>query len=654
MMPRLIYLMMMTLALASGAIAQRTVAKTSFEDLPGGEVTAISTAIGRWTADAGHAAIDPKRHRTGKQCLHIAGGKARRIVLEPKLGNARVHEITFWAERWTRRDPFEFRVEVLTAARWREVYRGDQAIAIGGFKTHVKIPISDRFEKLRFTCTSPAGVLIDDLRLGRATPMEVTSITTIQRVVPCLVGNPRNRVAQIEIETMGGLQPIGLREVRINLEGTTDLEDITAVEILRADGTRFGRRQAPKKKIVFRDDCELLEGGNSLSISVEMSKDADIDHLVDAGCDLVRFKNGKTVVPLIANPRGALRAGTALRRAGDDGAAVHRIPAITTTNAGTLIAVYDLRWRGRGDLPGDIDVGMSRSTDGGRKWEPMKVVLDMGDDAKFRHDGVGDPAILFDRKKGTIWVAATWSHGNRAWRGSGPGLTPDETGQLMLVRSDDDGRTWSKPINITEQVKKPEWCYLLQGPGRGICMRDGTLVFAAQYQGAKRIPYSTILYSRDHGATWQLGTAARTNTTEAQVAELTDGKLMLNMRDNRGGSRSVYTSTDLGKTWAQHPTSRHALIEPVCNAALIRAGKRKLLFVNPAVSTAPRRRMTIRASTDLGATWPEDLQLLLDEGQSAGYPSATMIDDQFVGLLFEGSNAQLTFMRLRIADIKRR
>ena len=82
---------------------------------------------------------------------------------------------------------------------------------------------------------------------------------------------------------------------------------------------------------------------------------------------------------------------------------------------------------GRGDLPGDVDVGMSRSTDGGRTWAPMKVILDMGDDPEFLHDGVGDPAILVDRKRKTIWVAATWSHGNRAWRGSGPGLTPAET-----------------------------------------------------------------------------------------------------------------------------------------------------------------------------------------------------------------------------------
>ena len=44
---------------------------------------------------------------------------------------------------------------------------------------------------------------------------------------------------------------------------------------------------------------------------------------------------------------------------------------------------------------------------------------------------------------------------------------------------------------------------------------------------------------------------------------------MLNMRDNRGGSRAVSTTTDLGKTWKEHESSRTALQEPVCMASLI-------------------------------------------------------------------------------------
>ncbi len=169
-----------------------------------------------------------------------------------------------------------------------------------------------------------------------------------------------------------------------------------------------------------------------------------------------------------------------LRTAGDDGVKCYRIPGVDTTRKGSLIAVYDIRHRSGRDLPGDIDVGMSRSTDGGKTWEPMKVIMDMGSDPEWKHDGIGDPCVAVDRETGTIWVAALWSHGNRAWHGSGTGMKPDETGQVILVRSDDDGKTWSDPINITNQIKDPKWRLILPSPGRGMTMTDGTLVLPMQ------------------------------------------------------------------------------------------------------------------------------------------------------------------------------
>ncbi len=325
-----------------------------------------------------------------------------------------------------------------------------------------------------------------------------------------------------------------------------------------------------------------------------------------------------------------------------------------------MIAVYDVRYRNSADLPGDIDVGLSRSVDGGRRWEPMRIIMNMGNDPQQRYDGIGDPAILVDRNRGTIWVAGLWSHGNRGWHGSGPGLTADETGQVMLVRSDDDGISWSKPINITSQIKKPDWCLMLQGPGKGITMHDGTLVFAAQYQDAldkKRLPYSTIIYSRDHGQTWQAGTGAFEDTTEAQVIEVEPGVLMLNCRYNRAATRVVMTTSDLGKTWQTHPSSLNALIEPgACMASLIDVSAESshpdgwLLFSNPNSSTA-RHRITIKASPDRGVSWPDAHQLLLDEGLGAGYTCMTMIDEQTLGIVYEGSQAQLTFQRIALADL---
>ena len=277
-------------------------------------------------------------------------------------------------------------------------------------------------------------------------------------------------------------------------------------------------------------------------------------------------------------------------------------------------------------------------------------------------NGAGDPSILVDTQTNTIFIMAAWTHGmgnQRAWWSSYPGMGKNETAQLVIAKSTDDGKNWSTPVNLTEQVKRPEWYFLLQGPGRGITTSDGTLVFPIQYIGQDRIPNAGIMYSRDRGKTWKINNHARTNTTESQVAEVKPGVLMLNMRDNRGGSRAVYTTTDLGKTWKEHESSRTALIEPVCMASLISVkaednclGKDLLIFSNPN-STSSRDKMTIKISLDGGQTWPLEHQLLLDEGESWGYSCLTMIDRETIGILYESSVAHMTFQSIPLKDICR-
>ena len=164
-------------------------------------------------------------------------------------------------------------------------------------------------------------------------------------------------------------------------------------------------------------------------------------------------------------------------------------------------------------------------------------------------------------------------------------------------------------------------------------------------------------YSKDHGKTWNISTLARTNTTESQVAEVEPGVLMLNMRDNRGGSRAVSTTTDLGKTWKEHESSRTALQEPVCMASLISVkakenvlGKDILLFSNPN-DAKNRHSITIKASLDGGVTWLPENQLLLDAGWGWGYSCLTMIDKETVGILYESSVAHMTFQAIKLKDI---
>jgi sialidase-1 len=228
----------------------------------------------------------------------------------------------------------------------------------------------------------------------------------------------------------------------------------------------------------------------------------------------------------------------------------------------------------------------------------------------------------------------------------------------MMVWSDDDGVSWSTPRNLTQEVKKPEWHFLLQGPGAGITMKDGTLVFAAQYQDGdthangrkKGTPHSTILYSRDHGKNWQVGTGIKSNTTEAQVVELKDGSLMLNCRDDRGGARTVGVTRDLGKTWEMHPTDRKALPEPVCMASLLRVGDR-LFFSNPATRRG-RYDLTIKVSEDDGMSWPEKWHTVYDARLGNGYSCLAPIGQDHIGVLYEGIT-ELYFLRIPIEELRR-
>ena len=420
----------------------------------------------------------------------------------------------------------------------------------------------------------------------------------------------------------------------------------------------------PSGNLRFTVNQNLFPGINYFWISIQMKPKTSLFSKISAKVTAVSADN-KSLDIEVKSASHIRRMGVGVRHGGDDGIAAFRIPGLVTTNAGTLLGVYDARYNSSVDLQEHVDIGLSRSTNGGKTWEKMRIPMAFGqyNGLPSGQNGVGDPSILVDKQTGTIWIVAAWTHGmgnRRAWFNSLPGMTINETAQLMMARSDDDGKTWSSPINVTSQVKDPSWRFLLQGPGRGISMIDGTLVFPTQYIDPQGLPHAGIMYSKDHGSTWTISAPARDNTTEAQVVEVTPGVLMLNMRDNRGGSRAVSITSDFGKTWTEHVSNRNALQEPVCMASLIKVeakdnimDKDLLLFSNPN-TTKERKNMTIKASEDGGLTWLENNQLLLDEDYGWGYSCLTMIDKETVGILYESSLAHMTFQAVKLKDIIRK
>jgi sialidase-1 len=498
------------------------------------------------------------------------------------------------------------------------------------------------------------------------------SVTVHAPIIPVLSGKENNPVFRINIQSKGE-ENVDLQELLIDLKGTTDLKDITKATVFYTAGQEafaaenvFAQTSGISGTMKLSGRQMLRDSNNYFWLSLTLKDNADLDHQINAAITRAVVNKKRITVPATEAP-SMKRIGYALRKHLDDGVHTYRIPGLATTNNGTLIAVYDIRRNSSVDLQEDIDIGMSRSTDGGQSWEPMKIIMDMGEwgGKPEIENGIGDPSVLVDAENNTIWVAGIWAHGHpgkRNWFASGKGLKPEQTSQFILVKSEDDGLTWSEPINITSQIKHPDWHLLLQGPGKGITMHDGTLVFPAQFKNENEVPHSTLIYSKDHGISWQIGTGAKSNTTEAQVVELADHSLMLNMRDDRGngpngrtgtGARSVAITKDLGETWTEHPTSRKALPEPVCMASLIKhtyQGKYLLLFSNPA-DVYVRHNMTIKVSEDDGMTWDEKYHTLIDAGRGFGYSCMTSIDENTIGILYEGSQAHMVFQRIKLSDL---
>lgn len=517
------------------------------------------------------------------------------------------------------------------------------------------------------------------------------TISIKQPQIPILIDRTDNILFYMRIDAK---QSDVLTEVKMHFDETTKIDEIQSIKLYYGGTEAIQNREkalfAPvnyisshnpnntrsanpsysikieevdnlENDIVFSPKYPLVRGINYFWISIEMKSDASLLSKIKASFISAKLDSRKASVS-ITNKDITRRLAVGVRHAGDDDIPAYRIPGLATTNKGTLLAVYDVRYNNSVDLQEHIDVGLSRSIDGGQSWQKMRIPMRFGEYGGLpaAQNGAGDPSILADTQTGTIWIAALWTHGmgnSRAWHNSQAGSSIEKTGQLMLTKSRDDGQTWSLPINITKQVKRPSWRLLLQGPGRGITMCDGTLVFPIQFIDSLRMPHAGIMFSKDKGETWKIHNPARNNTTEAQIAEIKPGVLMLNMRDNRGGSRAISITKDLGKTWTEHPSNRSELQGSVCMASLLHIEAKEnvmkrdlLLFSNPNTKKG-RHHITIKGSVDGGISFPKKHQILLDEDNGWGYSCLTMIDSETIGILYESSVAHITFQAIKLNDI---
>lgn len=321
---------------------------------------------------------------------------------------------------------------------------------------------------------------------------------------------------------------------------------------------------------------------------------------------------------------------------GQDNYLGYRIPALICTKKGTILAFGE----GRKDEGGDgvpTDIVLKRSLGNAGKWTPP--ILPIGGTGRSRRNTIMwqslqvvfrsvnreaymNPVPVIDQSDGSIYLLVNIY----------PQPYKDEPADILLVRSTDEGATWSQPVNITAGTGKHEL-----GPGIGIQLQSGRLAVSG---------YDAAIFSDDHGKTWKHGGVASGEPNETQVVELVDGTLMFNRRGRP--SRVILTSPDKGETWSRW-TFDDNLPDADCQGSFIRytrkdrgSNKNRLLFANPVsdmigagmAQSDPRGRfnVTVRVSYDEGKTWP--VAKVIHKGPGA-YSSMTVFPDGSIGILYE-------------------
>ena len=350
-------------------------------------------------------------------------------------------------------------------------------------------------------------------------------------------------------------------------------------------------------------------------------------------------------------PAGASPQITDVFLGGRDGYPAYRIPALITTQHGSLLAFAEARASLRDHAENKIV--MRRSTDAGETWGALQVIHGDGSNA------LNNPTAVVVRETGRVILM--YQHYAKGFdeHKAEPGLDGPRICRTFVTHSDDEGVSWSKSIDITAQVKRPaEVSSVATGPGIGIQLMRGN------YAGRILMPFNQgpygkwkvyAVFSDDKGASWRYGETAPEGTkghaNELQFVELNDGSVMLNAR-NQGGDklRKVAFSHDGGETWSA-TRNDPALIEPVCQAGLLRHPNTGdplhdvFLFSNPASQTG-RANGTIRVSRDEGKTWP--VSRVLYPG-SFGYSCLASLPDGGIACLFErDGSTKISFARFTL------
>lgn len=345
-------------------------------------------------------------------------------------------------------------------------------------------------------------------------------------------------------------------------------------------------------------------------------------------------------------------AQTPIFTSGTEGYQSFRIPAMVIAKNGCLIAFAEGRVNNAGDF-GNIDLVMRKSCDNGKTWSKLKIVID---NDKLQ---AGNPAPVFDFldpefPEGRLFLFYNigTNHENEVRKGNGKR-------EVLYVTSIDNGETWSSPVDITSQTHKPsEWRSYANTPGHALQLtkgsKKGRLFVPANHSEGEPLAHfedyhSHAFYSDDHGRTFKLSQSLKLKgSNEATAAELSNDKLMLNARNQKGDvkQRILAMSKDNGETWTSEYFDEK-LIDPVCEGSILNIGGKKLAFTN-AADIKNRNNLTLRISKDEGKTWSKSILIDTNDGSGdfTAYSDIVKISIRKIGVLYERDNYKEIVFRI--------
>ena len=314
--------------------------------------------------------------------------------------------------------------------------------------------------------------------------------------------------------------------------------------------------------------------------------------------------------------------------------ACYRIPALAMAPNGDLLAVADQRIPSCADLNRNTDINLvlRRSHDGGKTWMPMETLVDypLGQSAS-------DASFVVDTATGTIWLFFNYMDHAQA----------PQVYHHKVMASQDNGKNWDAPQDITAQICKPEWIndFKFITSGKGWQTKDGSLLHTLVHLNLGVFVFG----SSDHGKSWFILDKPLQPADESKIIELADGRWMVNSRVNNKGFRYVHVSDNKGINWATFADT--ALHDPGCNASIVRHttsnGHKsdKLFFVNIHNQTF-RKNLAISVSGDEGKTWTQSKTIY---SGNAAYNDACVLPRGELGVLFEKDDyVDISFVRLSI------